>query len=56
MKKWIIGLGIIILICSGVIGITININVNSFEDARNKVIQWYDEVFIPLVERGFTLE
>ena len=56
MKKWIIGLGIIVLICSGVVGVTVKINVNSFEEAKNKVIVWKDEVFMPLVERGFTID
>lgn len=56
MKKWIITIGIIILICSGVIGVTVKINVNSFEEAKNKVIVWKDEVVIPLIERGFSVD
>lgn len=56
MKKWIIGLGIIVLICSGVIGVTVKINVNSFNEAKNKIIEWKDEVVLPLIERGFTID
>ena len=56
MKKWIIGLGIIVLICSGVIGVTVKINVNSFEEVKNKVVEWKDEVVLPLIERGFTID
>ena len=56
MKKWIIAVGIIVLICSGVIGVTIKINVNSFEEAKNKVITWKDEVIVPLIERGFSVD
>ena len=56
MKKWIITIGIIVLICSGVIGVTVKINVDNFSEARNKVIKWKDEVFVPLIERGFTIE
>lgn len=56
MKKWIIGLGIIILICSGVIGVTIKINVDSFNEAKNKVITWKEEVVVPLIERGFSID
>ena len=56
MKKWIIVIGIIILICSGVIGVTIKINVNSFNEAKNKITEWKDEVVLPLIERGFTID
>lgn len=56
MKKWIIVIGIIILICSGVIGVTIKINVDSFNEAKNKIIEWKDEVVLPLIERGFTID
>ena len=56
MRKWIIGLGIIVLICSGVIGVTIKINVNDIYEIRDKVVSWKDEVFIPLVERGFSID
>lgn len=56
MKKWIIGLGIIVLICSGVIGVTVKINVNSFEEVKSKVITWKDEVLVPLIERGFSID
>ena len=56
MKKWIIGLGIIVLICSGVVGVTVKINVNSFEEAKSKVIVWKDEVLMPLIERGFSID
>ncbi len=56
MKNWLITLGILVLICSGVLGVTIRVNVDSFSEARDKVIEWKDEVFIPLVERGLTVE
>lgn len=56
MKKWIIGLGIIVLICSGVIGVTVKINVNSFEEVKSKVTTWKDEVLVPLIERGFSID
>ena len=56
MKKWIITIGIIVLICSGVVGVTVKINVNSFEEAKNKVITWKDEVVVPLIERGFSID
>lgn len=56
MKKLIITIGIIVLICSGVIGVTVKINVNSFEEVKNKVIVWKDEVVIPLIERGFSVD
>ena len=56
MKKWIITIGIIVLICSGVVGVTVKINVNSFEEAKNKVIAWKDEVVVPLIERGFSVD
>ena len=56
MKKWIIGLGIIVLICSGVVGVTVKINVNSFEEVKSKVITWKDEVVVPLIERGFSID
>ena len=56
MKKWIITIGIIVLICSGVVGVTVKINVNSFEEAKNKVIAWKDEVVIPLIKRGFSVD
>ncbi len=55
MKKAIIITGIIILICSGVLGVTVNIKVDSFQEAKNKIVQWYDEVLVPLAERGFTV-
>ena len=56
MKKWIIAIGIIVLICSGVVGVTVKINVNSFEESKNKVITWKDEVVVPLIERGFSVD
>ena len=56
MKKWIITIGIIVLICSGVVGVTVKINVNNFEEVKNKVITWKDEVVVPLIERGFSID
>lgn len=56
MKKWIITIGIIVLICSGVVGVTVKINVNSFEEVKSKVITWKDEVVVPLIERGFSVD
>ncbi len=56
MKKWLLIVGFIVLVCSGVIGVTVKINVNSFEEAKHKVVAWKDEVFMPLIERGFTLD
>ena len=56
MKKWIITIGIIVLICSGVVGVTVKINVNSFEEVKSKVITWKDEVVVPLIERGFSID
>lgn len=55
MKKAIIIAGLAVLICSGVIGVTVNVKVDSFEQAKDKIVEWKDEVFIPLVERGFTV-
>lgn len=56
MKKWILIIGFIVLICSGVIGVTIKVNVNSFSEAKQKVIEWKDEVVMPLIDRGFTIK
>ena len=55
MKKWIIAIGIVVLICSGVIGVTVSINVNSMNEMCNKVISWKNEVVIPLIERGLII-
>ena len=55
MRKWLLIIGIITLICSGVIGVTIKINVDSFSEAQDRIIKWKDEVVVPLVERGITI-
>ena len=55
MRKWLLIIGIITLICSGVIGVTVKIKVDSFSEAHDKIIKWKDEVVVPLVERGITI-
>ena len=56
MKNWILITGLIVLICSGVIGITVKVNVHTFDEAWSRVIEWKDEVFIPMIDRGFKVE
>ena len=56
MKKAIIIAGIAVLICSGVIGITVKIKVDNFSEAKDKIVEWKDEDFMPLIERGFTVD
>ena len=56
MKRLLVTCGIITLVCSGVIGITIKINVGSFSEAKDKVVDWYNEVVYPLYERGVNID
>ena len=56
MKKLIIVIGIIVLICSGVIGVSVTVKVDDFKEAKDKIIEWKDEVVLPLIERGFTID
>ena len=56
MKKWIIVLGIIVLICSGVIGVSVTVKVDDFKEAKDKIVEWKNEVVVPLIERGFTID
>lgn len=56
MKKLIIVIGIIVLICSGVIGVSVTVKVDDFKEAKDKIVEWKDEVVLPLIERGFTID
>ena len=56
MKKWIIVIGIIVLICSGVIGVSVTVKVDDFKEAKDKIVEWKNEVVVPLIERGFTID
>ena len=42
MKRFIVFMAVLVLICSGVLVINIRINVNSFDEAKDKVIDAID--------------
>ena len=49
-------IAILVLVCSGVLAINIRVNVGSFSEAKDKIIEWYDEVVVPIFERGVNIE
>ena len=56
MKRYMIFIAILVLVCSGVLAINIRVNVESFSEAKDKIIEWYDEVVVPIFERGVNIE
>ena len=56
MKRYMIFITVLVLVCSGVLAINIRINVESFSEAKDKIIEWYDEVVVPIFERGVNIE
>ena len=56
MKRYILFIAILVLVCSGILAINIRVNVESFSEAKDKIIEWYDEVVVPIFERGVNIE
>ena len=56
MKRYMVFIAVLVLVCSGVLAINIRVNVGSFSEAKDKIIEWYDEVIIPIFERGINME
>ena len=56
MKRYMVFIAILVLVCSGVLAINIRVNVGSFNEAKDKIIEWYDEVVVPIFERGVNIE
>ena len=56
MKRYMLFIAILVLVCSGVLTINIRVNVGNFSEVKDKIIEWYDEVIVPIFERGINME